>query len=75
MFIKPDRVRKSNHDWILLTSAEIGEEGVLLKATFIKESNEPPEPTFLLEMHGWGKGCVSDDMGSKRATEQVHNYS
>ena len=34
MFITFDRVQKNKHDFILLTSAEIDKEGVLLNATF-----------------------------------------
>ena len=52
MFTTSYRVRKIKNDCILLTSTELGEEGVLIKATFVKESNKHLEPNFLLGMHG-----------------------
>ena len=58
MFITSDQVRESKHDFILLTSAELVEEGVPLKTTFLKEYNEPIEPTFLLGINGQDKGCA-----------------
>ena len=74
MFIKSDQVRESKHDFILLTSAELFEEGVLLKTTFLQESNEPIEPNFLLGINGREKGCAYGNQAHSDWSHDIHSF-